>query len=67
MKISKIYYYSFQPVLVLLGLTVIRYLMGDRGIFNTERFFICIIGGLLLGTIFMLIDTFKNRKRRSIM
>ncbi|MFK7981385.1 MAG: hypothetical protein AB8G86_15475 [Saprospiraceae bacterium] len=65
MKIAKIYYYAFRPVLLLLGVTCIRYLLGNKNIFTIERIFICIIGGLMLGTIFLLVDIFKNRLRKT--
>lgn len=62
MKILKIYYHAFRPIALLLGITCIRYLLGNKSVFTIERIFICIIGGLLLGSIFLVIDAFKNKQ-----
>ncbi len=61
MKILKVFYYAFQPIALLLIISVIRYLMGDESMMNMERIIICIVGGFFLGCVWLLIDTFKKR------
>ena len=61
MKILKVFYYAFQPIALLLIISVIRYLMGDESMMNMERIIICVAGGFFLGCVWLLIDTFKKR------
>jgi len=61
MKIIKVYYYAFQPIAVLLIISVARYLMGDESMMSMERLIICVVGGFLLGTIWLLVDTIKKK------
>lgn len=63
MKISKIYYYILRYILILLGITCVRYFIGNKNIFTIERILFCIIGGVLLGAIFLLVDIFKDRQK----
>lgn len=65
MKILKVYYYAFQPILGLLLISVIRYLLGDASMLNMERLIFCIIGGFVVGSIWFLVDSIKNNGLRS--
>lgn len=65
MKILKVYYYAFQPIAILLIISLIRYLMGDESMMGMERLIICIVGGFFLGSIWLLVDYFKNKSLKS--
>jgi len=51
---------------LLLTILLIRYLLGDRSAFNTERIIICIVGGFLIGTVDNLMDYLSKEKKTSI-
>jgi len=61
----KIYNYIFRYTLILFGMTCIRYLMGNRGIFTSDRILFCVIVGTVFGIIFFTVDTFKNRRKKA--
>lgn len=61
MKIIKVFYYAFQPIAILLIMSLVRYLLGDESMMNMERLIFCVVGGFLLGTIWLIVDTFKKK------
>lgn len=65
MKILKVYYYTFQPIAILLIISVVRYLLGNESMMNMERIIICVVGGFFLGSIWLIIDTVKSRYKKS--
>jgi len=66
MKIIKIYHYSIRYILTLFGITCIRYFLGNKHIFTTERVLFCIIGGLFLGIAFLWIETSNDKRQTAI-
>jgi len=66
MKIIKIYHYSIRYILTFFGITGVRYCLGNKDIFTIERILFCIISGLFFGIVFLWIDTFNDKRRKSI-
>ena len=63
MKFYKVYNYTIYPVLLLFFITSIRYFLGNKSIFTSERIIFCLVGGLMLGVFWYLTDWFEMKKK----